>query len=75
MCNDLQRYHRQVYLRVNEAQRCSVHSTLVMPFFDSPARDQPIGVLEVVKNAKHVHFDDLVDRLTASLAVGVPHPA
>lgn len=34
MSHNVQRYDRQVYLRVSEAQRCRVHSTLVMPVFD-----------------------------------------
>ncbi|GBF98869.1 hypothetical protein Rsub_11473 [Raphidocelis subcapitata] len=34
MCNDLQKYDKEVYLRVSEAQRCRVQSTLVMPVFD-----------------------------------------
>lgn len=68
MCNDLQKYHSQVYLRVNEAQRCRVHSTLVMPFFENATRDKPMGVLEVVKNSKNVNFKELLDRLTSALA-------
>lgn len=68
MCNDLQKYNKQVYLRVMEAQRCRVHSTLVMPFFENSSRDKPIGVIEVVKNSKSVQFMDLVDKLTAALS-------
>jgi len=68
MCNDLQKYHKQIYLRVNEAQRCMVHSTVVMPFFDTPNREKAVGVLEVIKTAKNVSFSDLVERLTESLA-------
>lgn len=34
MSHNVQKYDRQVYLRVSEAQRCRVHSTLVMPVFD-----------------------------------------
>jgi hypothetical protein len=38
MCNNVQKYDKDVYLRVSEAQRCRVHSTLVMPVFDGPPR-------------------------------------
>jgi hypothetical protein len=34
MSHNVQSYDKQVYLRVSEAQRCRVHSTLVMPVFD-----------------------------------------
>ncbi|CAD7696777.1 unnamed protein product [Ostreobium quekettii] len=68
MCNDLQKYHKQIYLRVNEAQRCMVHSTVVMPFFETPTRERPVGVLEVIKTAKNVSFSDLVERLSEALS-------
>lgn len=39
MSHNVQKYDRQVYLRVSEAQRCRVHSTLVMPVFDISSGD------------------------------------
>ncbi|GMH33670.1 hypothetical protein BSKO_01504 [Bryopsis sp. KO-2023] len=67
MCSDLQRYEKPVYLRVDEAQRCCVHSTVLMPFFESKSRDRPVGVIEVVKNAKNVCFSELVDQMSQAL--------
>ncbi|MEW5317724.1 MAG: hypothetical protein WDW38_009003 [Sanguina aurantia] len=49
MSNNLQKYDKQVYLRVSEAQRCRVHTTLVMPIFTSESRDSPVAVFELVQ--------------------------
>jgi hypothetical protein len=46
MSHNVQKYDRQVYLRVSEAQRCRVHSTLVMPVFDV-SRGDGSGTLDL----------------------------
>jgi hypothetical protein len=74
MCNDVQKYDKQVYLRVTEAQRCRVHSTLVMPVFDaadaSTGAQQPVAVFEVVQSGQSALFPEMLEWLSASLQVG-----
>lgn len=69
MCCDLQRYERQIYLRVQEAQQCSVHSTMLLPIFKNKFQDNPLGVLEVVKTSKDVCFAELIDKISKALSV------
>jgi hypothetical protein len=56
MTNNLQKYDKQVYLRVSEAQRCRVHSTLVMPVFACPNRQRAVAVCELVQSEKNMAF-------------------
>ena len=69
MCGDVQKYDKQIYLRVSEAQRCRVHSTVVIPFFEPAERHRALGVIEVVKNDKGVSFTQLLEDVIASLEV------
>ncbi|KIZ07573.1 hypothetical protein MNEG_0388 [Monoraphidium neglectum] len=75
MCNDVQKYDKQVYLRVTEAQRCRVHSTLVMPVFDaadaSTGAQQPVAVFEVVQSGQSALFPEMLEWLSASLQARV----
>lgn len=83
MCNDVQKYDKQVYLRVSEAQRCRVHSTLVMPVFDGAggmmddddgcARrgQRAVAVFEVVQSERDVMFPEMMGWLRACLEVRV----
>lgn len=68
MSCDLQKYQKQVYLRVQEAQRCSVHSTLLMPVFSSSQQSHPVAVLEIVKSSKEICFPELVDQISEALS-------
>lgn len=70
MSNNLQKYDKQVYLRVSEAQRCRVHTTLVMPIFTSEGRDAPVAVFELVQGDRDVEFSSLTSCLQSSLKVG-----
>jgi len=67
VCSDVQKYDKQIYLRVSEAQRCRVHSTVVIPFFEPTERHRALGVIEVVKNDKGVSFTQLLQSVIASL--------
>jgi hypothetical protein len=58
-----------VYLRVSEAQRCRVHSTLVMPVFAPGNRHKPVAVLEMVQSEKDAAFTHIIGRLQKSLEV------
>lgn len=69
MCCDLQKYEKQIYMRVQEAQRCSVHSTMLLPIFDNDSHGNPLGVLEVVKASSDVCFPELVSKISEALAV------
>lgn len=69
MCGDVQKYDKQIYLRVSEAQRCRVHSTVVIPFFEPTERHRALGVIEVVKNDKGVSFTQLLENVITSLEV------
>lgn len=77
MSHNVQKYDKQVYLRVSEAQRCRVHSTLVMPVFDSGDGDvsglmaRPIAVFELVQADKDVAFPAVIAELRKCLLVGV----
>lgn len=67
VCGDVQKYDKQIYLRVSEAQRCRVHSTVVIPFFEPAERHRALGVIEVVKNDKGVSFSRLLENVIAAL--------
>ena len=69
MCGDVQKYDKQIYLRVSEAQRCRVHSTVVIPFFEPTQRHRALGVIEVVKNDKGVSFTSLLEKIVMALEV------
>lgn len=49
MSHNVQKYDKNVYLRVSEAQRCRVHSTLMVPVFGSNSRDKAMAVFELVQ--------------------------
>ncbi|GIL73231.1 hypothetical protein Vretimale_4836 [Volvox reticuliferus] len=67
MSHNVQKYDKQVYLRVSEAQRCRVHSTLMVPIFGSDSRDTPLAVFELVQGDRDVTFPAVLSHLTASL--------
>ena len=56
MSHNVQKYDKQVYLRVSEAQRCRVHSTLVMPVFSDESGGRPVAVFELAQSDKDVAF-------------------
>eukprot|EP00210_Caulerpa_lentillifera_P000873 g844.t1 len=67
ICGDVQKYDKKIYLRVSEAQRCRVHSTVVIPFFEPAVRSRTLGVIEVVRNDRNASFNELLERVIASL--------
>ncbi|KAF8067127.1 NLP6 [Scenedesmus sp. PABB004] len=77
MSHNVQKYDKQVYLRVSEAQRCRVHSTLVMPVFDGgPAAGalppdggggRPVAVFELVQADRDVPFPAVIAELRKCL--------
>ncbi|GLC44355.1 hypothetical protein PLESTB_000478300 [Pleodorina starrii] len=67
MSHNVQKYDKQVYLRVSEAQRCRVHSTLMVPVFGSDSRDTPLAVFELVQGDRDVTFPAVLSQLTSSL--------
>jgi hypothetical protein len=68
MSHNVQKYDRQVYLRVSEAQRCRVHSTLVMPIFALESGDKPVAVFELAQSKQHASFPDVVGWLGEALS-------
>lgn len=81
MSHNVQKYDKQVYLRVSEAQRCRVHSTLVMPVFDGGDGDsssfgaRPVAVFELVQADKDVAFPAVIAELRKCLEVSCKCPA
>lgn len=73
MSHNVQKYDKQVYLRVSEAQRCRVHSTLMVPIFGSEARDSPLAVFELVQGDKDVTFPAVLSQLSSCLQASDPH--
>ena len=69
MSSNVQKYSTAVYLRAAEAQQCRVHSTLVIPLFITPEKQQAVGVLEVVQTVEDMHFTYVVETLTTVLEV------
>eukprot|EP00210_Caulerpa_lentillifera_P002070 g1985.t1 len=67
VCSNVQKYDKKIYLRVSEAQRCRVHSTVVLPFFEPSIPHRALGVIEVVTNDRNVAFHELLKRVIASL--------
>lgn len=67
LCYDVQVYDRSVYLRATEAQRCSVHSTIVTPVYLTPAREMPAAVVEISHHDKDVKFPEIISRLSSCL--------
>lgn len=71
MSHDVQRYNRNVYLRVSEAQRCRVHSTLVVPVFMQHEPQSPAAILELVQNDKDCVFPEIMSSLSQCLEVSM----
>lgn len=71
MSHDVQKYDKQVYLRVSEAQRCRVHSTLVVPIFDRDSTDKPLAIFELIQSDKDVAFPAVMQWLRQCLEVCV----
>lgn len=69
MSHNVQKYDKQVYLRVSEAQRCRVHSTLVMPVFTAGTTHKAVAVLEIVQSEKDVVFPNIIGWLQRCLQV------
>eukprot|EP00775_Hariotina_reticulata_P002477 gene2477-2781_t len=70
MSHNVQKYDKQVYLRVSEAQRCRVHSTLVMPVFDAADETgggRPVAVFELVQADRDVAFPAVIAELRKCL--------
>ena len=71
MAHNVQQYDKTQFLRVDEAQRCRVHSALLMPLYTSTARRHPFGVFEVVQADTDVLFPVLVQWLKHCLQVSL----
>lgn len=72
MSHNVQKYDKQVYLRVSEAQRCRVHSTLVMPLFGAASAGpgaRPVAVFELVQADRDVAFPAVMAELRKCLNV------
>lgn len=69
MANNVQQYDKTQFLRVDEAQRCRIHSALFMPLYTSRARRHPFGVFEVVQADTDLLFPVLVQWLKCCLQV------
>ncbi|GAX79766.1 hypothetical protein CEUSTIGMA_g7207.t1, partial [Chlamydomonas eustigma] len=67
MSNDVTQYDKQVYLRVSEAQRCRVHSTLVVPLYSSDMLHKPIAIFELVQSDKDLSFPAVMTHLQRCL--------
>ncbi len=67
--HNVQTYDKSVYLRVQDAQRCRIHSTMLLPLYMTPQRDHPFAVFEVCQSEKNVMFPSLVDLLQRCLEV------
>ena len=65
----MQTYNKSVYLRVADAQRCRVHSTMLLPLYLTAQREHPFGVFEVCQTETNVLFPSLVDLLQRCLEV------
>ena len=66
MCLDIQQYDKNAYLRINEAQLCRMHSTLIFPIFDG---DNPkaLAVVELSHHDKSVEFANIIQLFTEAM--------
>jgi hypothetical protein len=71
MTGNVQKYEKHVYLRVTEAQRCKVHSVLVVPVFEKANSARPLAVFELVQGLKDIVFLSVMAGLRRSLEVCV----
>ena len=69
MSHNVQQYDKQHFLRVDEAQRCRVHSAMFMPLYTLPHGQRPVGVFEVVQTEADVPFPMLMLLLKRCLQV------
>lgn len=67
--SDVQQCSRAVYLRIQEAAQCGVHSVLLLPIFGEAGRLSPIGVLEVVQSTRCRSWGNIVHELASTLEV------
>eukprot|EP00884_Botryococcus_braunii_P010423 jgi/Botrbrau1/19382/Bobra.0338s0012.1 len=64
--NDVQQYDRTIYLRLQDALRCRVHSSIFMPLYDNELRHRPIAVFEACKG-DNADFPGIIDALSMAL--------
>jgi hypothetical protein len=69
MTNNVQQYDKKVYLRVSEAQRCRVHSTLVVPLYSMELTHKPVAIFELVQSDKECPFSAIMAYLQKCLEV------
>ena len=70
--HNVQTYDKSVYLRVSDAQRCRVHSTMLLPLYVTAQREHPFAVFEVCQTETNVLFPSMVDLLQRCLEVRFP---
>ncbi len=70
--HNVQTYDKSVYLRVSDAQRCRVHSTMLLPLYMTAQREHPFAVFEVCQTETNVLFPSMVDLLQRCLEVSFP---
>lgn len=70
MSNNVQKYDKKVYLRVSEAQRCRVNSTMVLPLYSPDMMHKPVAVFELVQSGKDCPFSMILSKLRKCLEVG-----
>ena len=73
MSNNVQQYDKKVYLRVSEAQRCHVHSTLVVPLYSADMTHKPVAIFELVQSDKDCPFSTVMAHLQQCLEVRHHH--
>lgn len=67
MCGDVQEYGSPTYLRRNEAEKCSIHSTCFVPVFSKDQTSTPVSVVELTWHEKNVAFEKMLRRLHSAL--------
>ena len=71
MTTNVQKYDKNVYLRVTEAQRCRVHSTMVVPVFGHDQSDRPVAVFELAQSDSDLAFPMVLSWLQQCLRVSL----
>lgn len=67
ICSDVQYHDETVYRRIHEAQRCRIHSIVVLPVFLPQDLKKPVAVIEISHHEKDVHFSAIIRRMDACL--------
>ena len=67
LTNDVQNFPKDMYLRVQEAQTCGMHSLCVVPLWmPEISRSAPVAILEVLQPDEQPSFDELMAKVRCS---------